>query len=353
MKHILFLISLSLFSFLLQAQVGLVSGELNVTTFPTNNGDGTFTLMGNFADPKGLYFAADVAIDMSLWKGNNYFRITAASANGSTLDLTVEDTYNIGFLGTGIYSIGQETNNLRLPGVSTTGDSNPALSTPPDYAAKFNFILTLIDQGIPGVDSGASVADTSTIVNPTDGDVLVSPDTLSFFDGNQWISIAINAQGAGLQQYEAAGVNGTVDQGAFVTATASGITYERTGGAGQNTEGILTVPTGIILQGVTVHFSSGQAPGNTFYLNVDYQNTGRAVNGGQDSVMPIWATVATRPVTFSDADPATNFIHSGTPLQIGIAQVDDNGTRTRIRYKITNYSQQVGSNASMLSIALP
>ena len=146
---------------------------------------------------------------------------------------------------------------------------------------------------------------------------------------------------------------GAVDLGGFVTATGTGITYERTGGSGQNTEGILTVPAEAILQGLSVHFSSGQAPGNTFYLNVDYQNSGRDVNGTQNSVMPIWATVATKPTTFSDAAPATNYIHSGTPLQIGISQVDDNGTRTRIRYKITNYSQQAGSNASILSIAFP
>lgn len=352
MKRTLFLLMLLSFNLLLLAQTGLVSGELNVSSFPTNNGDGTFTLSGNFADPKGLYFAADVTDSMSLWKGNNYFRITAASANGSTLSLTVEDTYNIGFLGTGIYSVGQETENLRLPGVSSTGDSNPALSTPPDYAAKFNFILTLIDQGIPGAQSGDAVADTSTVINPTDGDVLISPDTLSFFDGEQWISIAITGQ-AGLQQYQASGVNGAVDLGAFVTTTATGVSYERSGGSGQNTEGTLRVPDGAILQGLSVHFSSGQAPGNTFYLNVDYQSTGRSVIGTQNSVMPSWATVTTKPTTFSDAAPATNYIHSGTPLQIGIAQVDDNGVRTRIRYKITNYSQQVGSNASILSIAFP
>ncbi|MCB0637440.1 MAG: hypothetical protein KDC54_12515, partial [Lewinella sp.] len=142
--------------------------------------------------------------------------------------------------------------------------------------------------------------------------------------------------GGGLLQYQATGVNGAVDNGCFVTATLAGATYERTGGAGQNTEGILTVPAGGILQGVAVHFSAGQAPGNTFYLNVDYDETGKAVNGSENTVMPVLGTVMTKPAGFTDGSPATNFVHAGTPLQIGIAQVDDNGSRVRVRYKFTN-----------------
>ena len=183
--------------------------------------------------------------------------------------------------------------------------------------------------------SSSTIGDVLTILDPVTGESDFRP-----------------VPPGGLAQYEAAGVNGAVDLGSFVTASAAGITYERTGGAGQNTEGTFAVPAGVLALGLTVHFTAGQAPGNTFYINVDYQNSARPVNGSQNSVIPPLATVATKPGTFSDANPATNYIHSGTPMQVGIAQVDDNGTRTRIRYKITNYSQQVGSNASILTLKL-
>lgn len=146
MKRFFYLFTLLLFSLSLPAQSGLVSGELNVSVLPTDNGNGTFSLSGNFSDPKGQYFAADVTAGMCLWKGNSYFHIEDASANGATLTLTVEDSYGAGFLPTGVYSLGEQTSKLGLPAVSTSGDSNPALASPPDYAAKLNYILQRIDQ---------------------------------------------------------------------------------------------------------------------------------------------------------------------------------------------------------------
>ena len=148
MKRILSLCTLLLSLLTLQAQPSLVSGELNVSVLPTNNGNGTFDLSGSFSDSKGRYFASDVTAGMCLWKGNDYYLITAASASGSNLDLTVEDTYGTGFMLTGIYSLGEQTPNLGLPAMSSSGDSNPGLVSPPDYAAKFNYILQQIDQGV-------------------------------------------------------------------------------------------------------------------------------------------------------------------------------------------------------------
>lgn len=173
---------------------------------------------------------------------------------------------------------------------------------------------------------------------------------------NEANTITINAAGgggAGLEQYQATPITEVTDNGCFVTCTESGATYARTGGVGQNTEGTLRVPNGAILKGAAVHFSAAQAPGSTFYLNVDYLGTGKAVNGGENSLMPPFVTVTSKPNPFSDGSPATNYVHSGTPLQVGVTQVDDNGTRVRVRIKITNYNQQVGSNASILSVIFP
>ena len=162
-----------------------------------------------------------------------------------------------------------------------------------------------------------------------------------------------NTNGGGILQYEAEGLGGQVDQGCFVTTTKAGCQFQRTGGAGQNTEGILIIPAGSILRGISIHIDAAQAPGNTYYLNLDYQETGKAVNGSQQSVMPILATVSSKPATFSDSSPATNYVHSSTPLMVGIASVNDNGSRVRVRIKIQNYNQQVGANPSILTIIFP
>lgn len=184
---ILFLIMAPLWA---MSQTGLVSGNLNITSIPTNNGNGTFTVIGNFSDPKGQYFAADVTAEHIMWKGNNYFPIEVASANGSELTLTVKDTFSIGFIPTGNAQIGQETGRLKLPGVSTTGDSNPALATPADHSALFNFILQRIDAGIAGVYEGQFVSDTADVTAPVNGDVLIVGDTLLLNNGDRWITYA-------------------------------------------------------------------------------------------------------------------------------------------------------------------
>lgn len=229
-----------------------------------------------------------------------------------------------------------------------------------DTAANLNELLQFIldNLGVSGeantgsnLGAGQGVFASKSGVNLRFKSLVAGTNITLNADGN---TITINAAdgGAGLEQYEADPVAGP-DTGCFLTCTETGATFARTGGAGQNTEATLTVPEGAIVRGVAVHFSAAQAPGNTFYLNVDYLGTGKAVNGSENSVMPPWATVASKPTGFTDIAPATNYVHSGTPLQVGIAQVNDNGTRVRVRYKITNYSQQAGANASILSMIFP
>ena len=59
----------------LAGQTGLVSGNLNVTVFPTSLGGGKFLVSGTFSDPKGQWFASDVDTGMVFWKGNNFYFI--------------------------------------------------------------------------------------------------------------------------------------------------------------------------------------------------------------------------------------------------------------------------------------
>lgn len=162
-----------------------------------------------------------------------------------------------------------------------------------------------------------------------------------------------SSSGASLFEYEAAPIAAGIDIGCFVTATVQGATYARTGGASQNTEGILTLPTGGILRGLSIHFTKAQAPGNTFYLNLDRLGTNLPVNGSYDSLRPVMATVASKPDNLSEADPVTNFVHAGTPLFVQTVAIEDNGTRVRQRIKIQNYNQQVGAGASILTLIFP
>lgn len=418
---------------------GIFSGQLNVQSFPTNNGDGTFTVAGTFNDPKGLYIPDSINASMAYWKGNSLYPIqTVDNVNGSNVTVTVLDTFNTGFISTGVgFIIGKAPNGLY--GVPTTGDSDPSLATPTDYNAVLNYIISQISTGgggedVPpdffyyedntagadyslpidtlnkynfmtismrvttGDDNVVTLPDLPVSGNGHNGKTIivhftgqeatpgvgivtaagsslvrstycyssgsdVQPDTVEVVSGNDIFLVYHTNEkddyfrqcekpkniGAGIYQYQATGVNGTVDNGCFVTGTVEGITFERTGGSGQNTEGTIAVPEGGIITGFTIHFSSGQAPGSTYYINVDYQETAKSVNGSEDSAIPIHATVATKPSGFTDGGPALNYVHSGTPIQIGIAGVDDNGSRVRVRYKISNYSQQVGTSASILS----
>ncbi len=173
------------------------------------------------------------------------------------------------------------------------------------------------------------------------------------WNGTAWAPATVSGSGSGDLEYEATGVNGAVDEGCFITCTASGATFERTGGASTNTEGILTIPEDERVKGVTIHFGASQAPGTTYYLNVDYLGTAKAVNGSTSTFRPVFATVTTKPGTINDTTPATNYVHSGTPIQVGIAGINDNGSRVRFRIKITNYSQQVGAAASILTVIMP
>jgi len=161
------------------------------------------------------------------------------------------------------------------------------------------------------------------------------------------------AGGGGLEKYQAGNEGDPLNDGAYITATAIGATYSRSGGSGQNTEGTITLPADCFLTGISVHFTSAQAPGNTFYLNVDFPTTAEP-NNALDSLMPPIGTVTSKPVSPNDATPAQNYAHSGTPLLIGVAGVSSPSAGvTRVRVKVANYNQQVGSNASILSLMFP
>lgn len=155
----------------------------------------------------------------------------------------------------------------------------------------------------------------------------------------------------GETEYEATPVAGP-DTGCIVRTSAVGVTFARTGGAGTNTEGTLTVPDGFFVSQVFIYFSAAQAPASTYFLNVDTLGTAKPVNGSEATCRPAIGTVATSPASFSEGTPMRNYVNSGTPQFWDVVSVDDNGTRVRVRYKITNYNQQAGPSASKLSMWL-
>jgi len=146
MKRLIYLLGVLFLTSSLLGQERLKSGLIQVPSFPTNNGDGTFTMVGTFSDPTGLTFSGDIAPGFMVNQGNNFFLVQSSSSNGATVTVAVEDTYGVGFMPSGNYSVGELTENLQLPGIAPTGDSNASLATPPDQATKWNLILQRIDR---------------------------------------------------------------------------------------------------------------------------------------------------------------------------------------------------------------
>lgn len=156
MKTFLTAIALFFSLSLCLAQTGLVSGNLNITVIPNNVGSGRFQVAGTFSDPKGQWFASDVDTGMIMWKGNNLYLIDSIlSVSGPNITFRVQDIYSTGFIATGTAQVLELTENLGLPAVSTTGDSNAALATPPDHAALLNYLVAKIDSIVGNLPSGA------------------------------------------------------------------------------------------------------------------------------------------------------------------------------------------------------
>lgn len=155
---------------------GLVSGNLNITAFPTALGGGKFQVSGTFSDPTGRWFAADVDTGMIMWKGNDLFKIDSIILqSGSSLTFRVVDTYSVGFIATGNAQVLELSPNLKIPGVAPTGDSNSALTPAPDHASLMNYILRTMDERV----GRAAKQDTIIFVtNNTEGNLSALGDLL-------------------------------------------------------------------------------------------------------------------------------------------------------------------------------
>lgn len=350
----------------------VLSANFSVNSLPSSLGGGKFLVSGTFNDPTGKYTAANV--DTSMWfnKSNDFFKIDSIyNVSGTSLTFRVVDTYSAGFISTGVAAIIGTTTNLKLPGVPATGDSNPALSTPPDYSSVMNFLISKLDEAIFNNTGGAagtsnkvwkinSLADTTSLTTAIEADFayINAYDAFAVKDSLQWRVI----QKPGQVYEKTLLVDGseiivtyTNTTGLSIYApTFDNVTFTRTGGAGQNTEGLLVLPTGFKPLSVAIHFSPAQAPGNTYYLNVRYGDihTVPQPNELASSYTGVMGTVITKTTGGpSEGAPYLNFVHSGTPLQIGLVSITppDGFTYTN-RIKVSNYNQQAGAQGSILKL---
>lgn len=224
-----------------------------------------------------------------------------------------------------------------------------------EYLDLFQIIGDAIEAGdIPGVSGSAIEAFTYT---PSTGVLEIETSSGDFSvtlpaNIESRLTALEGASTSSTNKYEATPIVAVTDLGCFVKADVAGITYSRIGGTSTNTEGILVLPSATMsVEKVSIHFSTAQAPGSEFFLNVDIPSDAPVTNASLDTLMPALATVTIKPSTaLSDSNPALNYVHSGTPLQVGVVGFTVTaGVKTRVRYKIANYNQQVGSSASILT----
>lgn len=220
-----FLNTISLFMLCLcgsmQAQTGLLSGNLNISTFPSDVGGNRFNVSGTFSDPKGQSFASGIDTGMVMWKGNNLYLIDSIlSQSGANITFRVLDVYLTGFIATGTAQVLELTPNLKLPGVSTTGDSNAALATPPDHSALLNYIVARLDSiigNLPGGGDGDGIYGGSGTV-PAGNVVATVTDNFNVTKGNT--TFGLNTNWGIFNNYTGFGVNSTF--GSFVSKLAIG-----------------------------------------------------------------------------------------------------------------------------------
>lgn len=225
MKRLIYIILLLIVTVSVNGQVNLLSGNLQITGFPSSLPSSKFLVSGNFNDTKGLFYASDITTGMWMWKGNSYYVIDSIySVAGTAITFRVTDPNATGFISGGSAGI-MELSANGIPSLPQTGDSNSSFMTPSDYSALSSFISQLIGTSTGGGSSGGTSVN---LYEPSHGYAQGQP---IYWDGDSWeipvndtlIATYVVVDSVHEDTFTAAA------SGTFITAIADGFYYQNNG----------------------------------------------------------------------------------------------------------------------------
>lgn len=243
MKRLIYIILLLIVTVSVKGQVNLLSGNLQITGFPSSLPSSKFLVSGNFNDTKGLFYASDITTGMWMWKGNAYYVIDSIySVAGTAITFRVTDPNATGFISGGSAGI-MELSANGIPSLPQTGDSNSSFMTPSDYSALSSFISQLIGTGTGESTGGISV----NLHEPSHGYAQGQP---IYWDGDSW---EIPTNDTLIATYVVVGTSGADTiiasaSGTFTTSIADGFYYQNNG-TYSTTPDTIVVPLFVVKDG--------------------------------------------------------------------------------------------------------
>lgn len=204
MKRLLFILTFLLCSLAGFSQAVTQTGFVGKFTFQSFSAGGSSDVTGTldaFSDQTNQYFANNIQVGDVIWdnQGNRWEVMAVNSSNLLQANVDLRNINSAGGTPVGVGFVSRETPNMGLS--LFVPDNNIGISQQLKSRIESHNML-LIDQYVTehqdSVFTGAGIADTSAISNPTTGDVLVTEDgDIGFYDGENWVIFSGGGGGAG------------------------------------------------------------------------------------------------------------------------------------------------------------
>lgn len=194
MKRLFFLLSFLLLAWSAFSQSVTLTDLVGKFTFQSFSAGGTSDVTGTldaFSDQTNQYFANNIQVGDVIWdnQGNRWEVMVINSANLLQADVDLRNVNSVGGTPIGVGFVSRETPNMGLS--LFVPDNNIGISQQLKSRIESHNML-LIDQYVASnqdsVFTGATAADTSTVTDPTIGDVLVADNgDVGYYDGTSWV----------------------------------------------------------------------------------------------------------------------------------------------------------------------
>ncbi|PHN00769.1 hypothetical protein [Flavilitoribacter nigricans] len=223
----LYIVSFLLISWSAFSQAVTQTGFVGKFTFQSFSAGGTSDVTGTldaFSDQTNQYFANNIMAGDVIWdnQGNRWEVMAVNSSNLLQADVDLRNVNSVGGTPVGVGFVSRETANMGLS--LFVPDNNIGISQQLKSRIESHNML-LIDQYVAShqdsVFTGATAADTSSVNDPTIGDVLVADDgATAYYNGDNWV-----VSEAGSSTW----LKPELEAGNNVIATVPGFNYLRLG----------------------------------------------------------------------------------------------------------------------------